>query len=407
MSTTAAPSYRQLLAPTGVRSLAFGSLLGRTSSSMLSVGAVLLIGGAYSFALAGMALGAYALATVLAGPLRSWFVVRLGDRRAILALGLLCATGVVGVVAASSVAAPEWVPTGAIVIAGVSAPPFGALLRVAWCRRLPDEWTPSAFGLDSVMEEGSFILGPLVAAIFIGLSGPSAAVIAAAALCALAAVVMALASGYMALAQDGEVEHLGEHNGLLAVASSLRWLLFITFGVGVSVGAIELLVPALASLGGQPWIAGALFAAWGAGSAAASVVYSRRAWSLDAPARLVILSCSFGVSVALLGLSGAFIWQLFILILTGIAMGPTILTAYLLADTQVPPGRQRTHAAILASVAVNAGAALGLVIGGLTLDSGGASMTFLLFGCGTTTVSLAGWWGMRTERPTEAGLRTE
>lgn len=179
------PTYKSVTDPPRIRTLLIGSALGRTAGGMVPIGLVLLLEHATSsFAFAGTMMGRYALAMVLAGPARSALAVRLGHRTALLALAALSSAGLLGVVAGDLATAPTYLLGLSVALSGASAPPFGALMRTTWSYRLPDSAVPRASRLDSVIEESSFVVGPLLASAILATAGPTTTVVVTATLCA-------------------------------------------------------------------------------------------------------------------------------------------------------------------------------------------------------------------------------
>ncbi|MFI1104557.1 MFS transporter [Streptomyces melanogenes] len=381
-----APGYRELLRPPGVPRLFAGSLIGRVSFGMMPVGVVLYVQQATdSFSAAGIAMAAYSIANVLTGPLRSWVSVRLGHSAALLLLSLLSGSALLLMVPVGESGAPSWLLTALLAVAGCSVPPFGALMRVGWSRKLPEEWVSRAFGLDSVVEESTLIVGPLIAAGAVALSGAGLAVLVSGAVCVLGGLLMASAAERGRLAAQDEKSgggHIGQ------VAREMRWLLVVFVGVGFTLGAVEVVIPGFATETGHASLSGGLFATLALGSAFAALVYGRRTWKASATRRLVVLSLLLAAGAALMATANGLALALPLLVLVGVAMGPAVMTAYLLADNLTVGAAAKTHGAILASVACNGGAGIGAAAAGVAVAGLGVSEAFLL--CGLVTAAATG-----------------
>ncbi|GAA0617273.1 MFS transporter [Streptomyces crystallinus] len=382
-----APGYRELLRPPGVPRLFAGSLIGRVSFGMMPVGVVLYVQQATdSFSVAGIAMAAYSIANVLTGPLRSWVSVRLGHSAALLALSVLSGAALLLLVPVGESGAPSWLLTVLLALAGCSVPPFGALMRVGWSRKLPEEWVSRAFGLDSVVEESTLIVGPLIAAGAVALSGAGLAVLVSGAVCVLGGLLMASAAERGRLEADRDDTGGGGH--IWRVAREMRWLLVVFVGVGFTLGAVEVVIPGFATETGHTSLSGGLFATLALGSAFAALVYGRRTWKASATRRLMVLSLLLAAGAALMATANGLALALPLLVLVGIAMGPAVMTAYLLADNLTVGAAAKTHGAILASVACNGGAGVGAAVAGVAVAGLGVSQAFLL--CGLVTAAATG-----------------
>ncbi|MFC6884534.1 MULTISPECIES: MFS transporter [Actinomadura] len=289
----AAPGYRQLLAPPGVPRLFAGALIGRMSIGTIPVGVVLFVNASASLSTAGLAMAAYSIGTVVAGPVRSWASVRLGHRTALLIMSVLSGTALLLMLPAGAWTNQPWPFLILMGVAGCASPPFGALMRVGWSRKLPEQWLPRAFGLDSIVEETTLVLGPLVAAGMVALKGAGLAVLAGGAICVTGGLLMSSAAD----ARHGTTAEQKAVGGqsMAAAVTRVRWMLVVFMGVGYTVGAIEVIVPAVAERSGHASLSGGLLAVFALGSAFAAFLYGRRTWRSDARGRFMVLSLAMAV----------------------------------------------------------------------------------------------------------------
>ncbi|WP_306300673.1 MFS transporter [Streptomyces sp. NRRL B-24572] len=143
-------------------------------------------------------------------------------------------------------------------------------------------------------------------------------------------------------------------------------------GVGMCLGAVELLVIAFADghhrPGAVPWAMAAL----SAGSAVGGLVYGAVPWRVPTSVRLSVLALCLGAVLAATGLSPHPYALIGWVALGGLFTAPAITSAYLLADESVGAGR-RTRAGAWVNTAFNAGttvatAGAGLLVGRLPLS---------------------------------------
>ncbi|MFF2084244.1 MFS transporter [Nocardia sp. NPDC058176] len=375
-------SYREILRPPGVPVLFAGSLVGRISFGMMPIGVVTLLGAVHgAFGVAGAAMGAYALGSVVSGPARSWWTVRVGHGRALLTFATI--SGAAMMLLPLAAAWTPWWAIGPAAVAGLAVPPFGALLRVGWAQRIPPEWVPRAFGLDAVVEESSFVLGPALAALVVWLASPATAVVVSGIACVAGGVVMSSAAGRA---------RPDPATGTASMRSVLRrtaWLLVTFAGVGFTIGGLEVGIPAAAIASGHPDAAGLLFAAMAFASAGAALGYGRIHWRASPRTRLLIAAALLATATAATGLSGDLRLTTVLLLAVGLTLGPAVMTGYVLAD-QLVSGPGRTHSAILAGVACNAGAGLGAASAGLITSARDVGAAFVACALVTTALTVLG-----------------
>ncbi|MFD6159211.1 MFS transporter [Nocardia sp. NPDC060256] len=382
------PGYLDLLRPQGIPLLFAGAFIGRMSVGMIPVAVVLFIQQATgSFSVAGLTMAGFAIGMVVAGPVRSWISVRVGHSAALLVLSLVSGSALLALVPAAH-SDRSWLLAALVTLSGCSAPPFGALMRVGWSRKLPQQWVARAFGLDSVVEESTLVVGPLVATGAVALAGPGVAVLVAGSVCVLGGLLMASA------AEKGRLESAESKAGggrLLVVAMRIRWLLVVFAGVGFTIGATEVTVPALATDAGRASLAGGLLAVLALGSAVAALLYGRRDWSMSASARLIVFALLLGSAAALLATVHGLGLAVPLLVLVGVAIGPAVMTVYLLADALTEGAAAKTHSAILVNVACNGGSGLGAAVAGMVIADFGVSRAFLLSGSATAIATGLGF----------------
>jgi MFS family permease len=145
----------------------------------------------------------------------------------------------------------------------------------------------------------------------------------------------------------------------------------VSGGVGLGLGAVNILVVAFAGrhhdVASVAWVEAAL----AVGSAVGGLVYGGFGWRASGQVRLVFVACGLGVSLAVAGLSPG-IWVLVAVMgLAGLFVSPVRATGYLMAEEVAVPGA-RTEAGAWVNTANNVGesagtAGIGLVVGRLPL----------------------------------------
>lgn len=381
------PRYRDVLRLPHAARVFSAALLGRLSFAMVSLALLLTVQrNTGSFAAAGVATGVFGLGNVVVSPARARWVDRRGYRVALpwLVTGyssLLVALAVVALVAA----VPAWLLVVLAGAAGLCPPPLGAVMRGMWAHLVVDpRGLARAYSLDSVAEELLFVAGPVLVGVAAAVAHPAFALLAAAAVAFVGTFAMArgpVTVEVRPVRQTGE----GSPDGPLR-QRGFRPLLLLLFGVGVVLGAVEIVVPAFAQDHGRAATAGVLLALLSVGSAAGGLLYGRRDWVLPLGARLLLLTGGLTLVTAALAAAGGVLMLAGLLLLAGLFLAPSLITGYLLADA-LTAASVRTESSSWVSTASNAGAALAAAVAGVLVDRAGTSTTFLV-GAGLAAVCM-------------------
>jgi hypothetical protein len=382
-------SYLAILRRPHARPLLLASLLGRLSSSTGPLGLVLYVQHATgSFASAGAASAAVALASGLLAPVRGRLVDRYGQRRCLPPLAAVFAASLGGLVAVAGPGPPRVAATVALAaVAGAAAPPLAASMRVLWVAlvgRGPALQT--AYALDAVLEELLFVVGPLLVALAVAAVHPAAGLLAAA-LAALAGTLGFVASPVS-----------GAHRGRQAAATGgtgwagalrrpgMRTLALSLAGVGAAVGIWEIGLVGAARQAGAAEAAGLLLAVWGAASAAGGLWYGARTWQRSAGRRYLALLALLVVASLPMATTT---WPLALGVLiagVGLVLAPLESSAYVLAAELAPPGTL-TESGTWLMTALNVTGAAGIAVAGALVDRAGVSWT-LAIACACTAAAL-------------------
>ncbi|MDQ0744986.1 MFS family permease [Clavibacter sp. B3I6] len=381
--------YLAVLALPGALRVFLPAMLGRLSFAMVALALLLLVQARTgSFAAAGLATGAFGLANVLASPVRARLVDARGQRPVLVALAVVHALGLLGVLAVVRVGAPVAVVVAAAALAGLAMPPLGAAMRVVWAALVPDaRMRTRAYSLDAVGEEVLFTVGPLIVAALVAIADPEVAVLASAA--ASVGGTVGMTSSPLSRAQgarpapplDARREQAVRRRSADPLRQPLVIPLLVTLlGVGAVLGSVEVAVAALAARADSTALAGPLLAAFAAGSAVGGLAYGTRAWRSPARIRLVVLVAAMLAATAVLAVVAARIPAapdaLALLLLgaalvpVGLFLAPAMVSGYLLADEQTEPS-VRTEASAWVNTAVNTGVALAAAAVGAVVDAAG------------------------------------
>jgi MFS family permease len=387
--------YRSVLVAPGSLRLYATGVLARLPQGMSALAILLLVRGAtHSYALAGLAVGAEALAAAAVGPVQGRLVDAVGRARVLAPFAATQAALYVVLVLAAQARAPG----GALVVVacGVGAaepaiaPSVRALLRTVV---IDDDARESAYALESVIQELIWIVGPLLVALVIAVASPSIALLLCGAIC-LMGTALFLASPVSRRAPRPAARRrrsvLGAHRELQAMLAPVALM-------GVSIGATEVGLPSLALHAGSRTSTALLLVMWSLGSVVGGLIYGSRAWRRPLPDRYRALLALAVLCAAPLVFARSIPAGLVGALLTGVTIAPVFSCQYALVSRTVSEGTE-TEAFTWISSALITGVAIGSSSGGVLVDGLGVSGPFLLT-CVALAVAAVTATGVRSRTP--------
>jgi hypothetical protein len=375
--------YASVLAVAGARRLIVSALLGRLPQGMSGLSILLLVRDrSGSFALAGSAVGAFALATAAAAPVQGALVDRLGRTRVLLPDAVGQALVLVALVLAAGAHVAGAVLVVLAALAGALLPPIAPCVRALWREVVADPGVlETAYALDAVTQEMIWITGPLVVAVVIGLAAPSAAVLLQGGVC-VAGTLLFISSPL----SRGRPQPITHRRGSALASPGLRALLAPVALTGFGLGAIEVGLPALALHVGSRQASGVLLSLWSAGSLVGGLWYGSRDWHSPLAARYRGLLLAAVLCTAPLIAARSLPAGLVLCVLAGMSIAPVFSCQYSLVGRLARAGTE-TEAFTWVSAALIGGLACGSAAGG-SVASGGVGAPFAL-ACAAAVLSAA------------------
>ncbi|MGW4896703.1 MFS transporter [Kitasatospora sp. NPDC004240] len=373
--------YGALLSTPGAWTFLAPAFAARLPYAMLSLGIVLLVLDTHgSYGTAGAVAAVSAVAQAFVGPQTGRLADRYGQAAVLVPSVAVHALSVGALIALALGHAPVWTLFLAAAPAGASVPQIGAMVRARWVARLtsPDGTSSpmlnTAFAFESVTDEFTFVVGPVLATAIATTVNPSAGLIAEAAL----TVVGGLAFAAQRRTAPARHPHRPGARRASALASpGVRLLAGAFLGVGTVFGAMQVSVTAFAKAAGQPEANGIVYGIFAGGSMLAGVLYGMIAWRRSARQRML-------VSYALLVVGCSTLWAMPNLaalaaagLVCGLAIAPTLITGYTLVETLVADGA-KTEAFTWLTGAIGLGLAAGSTVAGQLIDGFGTSAGFLV-----------------------------
>ncbi len=327
-----------------------------------------------SVATGGLATAFVSIALAIASPLIGRWADRQGQRFVLslltpinaLALALLVYTS------ASGIDGPLlWL---SCILAGATSLPIGSFTRTRWVTMVSNQRElNTALSYESTVDEMVFVLGPALVGIAASAAVPVAPLVLAATLVLAAGVPFAMTAPGKLDAAEEESGRPGIIRVLWAVAPAIG----VMFCIGMFFGSVQTGTTERALALGSASTAGLVYAVMGIGSAfmalmvvaiPESVRISTRVMVGGLGMTLFILTTTAG-SHSLLLTAGA-------LLLTGLFVGPTMVTAFGITEKLAPRGGTAVAMTSMQS-AITIGISVGSSVGGtLALSGAGHSYMF-------------------------------
>jgi MFS family permease len=320
-----------------------------------------------SFADAGAVAAAQAVGWAAIAPLQGRLVDRAGQRM-LLPAATVNALMLVALVVAAHRGRDIALLAVIAAIGGAATPPLSASMRAIWVAMISDDAIrTTAFALETVVIEVGFIVGPLLIAALVVVSGPSAAVLASAGL--MFCGTLALSTAPPSRDWAAGPERHGNVAGPLA-SVGVRTLIYVYVPTGLAFGVLAVVIPGIATSHHDPAAAGLLSAAFAAGSLAGGLWYGSRPWHGPLVRRYVILAAVFAAGLAPLLVAGGVPIMSVLLALAGASLAPVTACLSALIEDVSPPGTT-TEAFSWTFTSNWTGAAIGSAVGGTVLQNSG------------------------------------
>ncbi|MER6996895.1 MFS transporter [Streptomyces sp. NPDC000410] len=402
------PGYGQLLRTPGAWTFLLPGFAARQPFAMLTIGIVLLVQHTTgSYGSAGAVAAVTGVSMALFAPQSGKLADRFGQR-AVLVPGVLAHTVSVAALTALALAgAPLWALFAAAVPTGASVPQVGPMVRARWAAKLQGSpLLPTAAAFESVTDEFTFVVGPVLATALCTGVHPAAGLIAEA--------TLMLAGGLLFAAQRRTQPAYGRPDSPLAHAErtsalsvpGVRILAVAFLGIGSVFGGMQVSLTAFTQEIGQPGMSGLLYGLFAAGNMLAGIAVGAIAWKTSPRRRLVLGYAGLTIAASLLWTAHSAVLLGVLGLVVGVCMAPALITGFTLVESLVPASA-RTEAFTWLTGAVALGQAGAVTVAGRLADAHGASAGFLVPLVGTalalaTLVALRSWLAPRARTRTVA-----
>lgn len=380
--------YRRVLAVPGVRRLTLLGVLTRLPHT--AMGLVLTVHVtqtmARGYATAGLLVAGLTAGMALGAPWRGRTVDRLGLRRALL-------PSVLGELGLWSLA--PWLPlpwlVAAVVAAGALGLPVFTVIRLALSALVPDEQRRTAFALDSVAVELSFMVGPALGVLVAVHVSTAVALVAigvceAAAGLALMAVNPATSSPQaQQLAARDAAAGTPRERVKVPVTAAMVAVLGATAGATIVLSGTDVSIVATLRKGDHLGLTGLVLGVWAGASLLGALVYGLLPRSIPP----LVLLLTLGVLTAPVGLATTPLTLSVAVLAAGFLCAP-VVTATAEVVTDLVPESVRGEAMGWHGSALTSGVAIGAPLAGLAIDHVGPWAGFSTVGATGVLLAVLG-----------------
>ncbi|MFE6333694.1 MFS transporter [Streptomyces sp. NPDC057806] len=394
------PGYGQLLRTRGAWTFLLPGFAARQPFAMLTISIVLLVQHTTgSYGAAGAAAAVTGVSMALFAPWNGRLADRYGQR-AVLIPGVLVHTLAGLTLTALALAdAPLWALFVAAVPTGASVPQVGPMVRARWGVKLqgsPLMSTAAAF--ESVTDELTFVMGPLLATALCTAVDPAAGLVTEAALTLIGGLLFAAQrSTQPSVTADGHTRV--QHVSALSIPG-VRVLIVAFLGIGSVFGGMQVSLAAFTESIGEPGMNGVLYGVFAAGNMISGIACGAVAWKVAPQRRLVLGYAALALAASGLWAAHSVLVLAGLGLLVGMCIAPALITGYTLVEGLVPAGA-RTEAFTWLTGAVALGQAAAVTVAGQLEDRfwGGAGFLVPMGGTLLALVTLLALRSRLAARP--------
>jgi MFS family permease len=372
--------------------MVLAAFIGRLPLSMVGLGSVLLVQSETgSYGLGGAVAAVGAITTAVSGPVIGRLADTHAQRRVLLAV--VAVFVVSGVFFLTSVRDhwPLWTVFVAASAAGASLPPVASMIRVRWTHLLRGTpRLPTALAMESVVDELVFIVGPVLVTFLSTTGHTTSGVVTAFTLATVGSLLFAAQRH----TEPPPAPHEHRRGPSAMRVRGLRVLFVVGTAIGAVLGTLEIALVAFADEVDARSLSGLLIAALAAGSMAAGIGWGAVHWRIRLRHRLVGVLALLTLLTVPLALVGSYWLMLPLVVLAGVTVSPSLISAFTLAEVLVPRA-QVTEAFTWIGTALALGVAVGTSVAGKIVDGVGANASFLVATVSAGAATLAVGAGQR------------
>ncbi|MEU6089104.1 MFS transporter [Streptomyces sp. NPDC047085] len=362
------PGYGGLLRTRGAWTFLLPGFAARQPFAMLTISIVLLVQHTTgSYGAAGAAAAVTGVSMALFAPYSGRLADRYGQRTVLIPGVLVHALSGLSLTALALAHAPLWALFAAAVPTGASVPQVGPMVRARWGVKLqgsPLMTTAAAF--ESVTDELTFVVGPLLATALCTAVSPAAGLVTEAALTLVGGLLFAAQKSTQPPV-TGESGHARvRHDSALRIPG-VRVLVVTFLGIGSVFGGMQVSLAAFTESIGDPGLNGVLYGVFAAGNMLSGIACGAIVWKVAPQRRLLVGYTGLALTASALWTAHSVLLLAGLGLLVGMCIAPALVTGYTLVESLVPAGA-RTEAFTWLTGAVALGQAAAVTVAGQLED---------------------------------------
>ncbi|GAB3457079.1 MFS transporter [Actinophytocola sediminis] len=381
--------YRVALTTPGAGWPVLMSLLARMPIAMIGLSLLLYVQRETgSFAIAGAVSAGSLIGVALGAVVQGRIMDRRGPTTPLLIVSTMFVVAITCAVLAVETGQPAAVLVLLGVVVGLTEPMVGAASRALWVHLVPPgAIRHAAYAYEAISLEVFFILGPALAGLLVAAPWAGTGVVAGTVCMVVGSVGFALTSVVRSV-RPVRVP-AGRLLGALAYPG-MRTVALAALGFGVTVGFVEVAVPAAATEAGQAPMGGVLLAMWSLTSVAFGLYYAVHPWPRRMNQRLPALLGMFALLIAPMAIPTSLFWLAVVMLVAGIWITPQS-TAHSTAIELVTPKGTATEAFAWVVTSVTLGLAAGHSTSGYLVEHVGIPAAFLASSAAGLLIALLVW----------------
>ena len=344
-----------------------------------------------SVATGGLATAFTSIAAAIASPLIGRWADHRGQR---FVLSLLTPISAVAIGLLLAAALQGWsgpILWAVCVAVGATSLPIGAFTRARWIHftRNPKELA-AALSYESTVDELVFVLGPAFVGIAASMAAPAAPLGLAMALVIIAGLPFALTAPTAADIDDAVATDDKSHArpSIMRVLWAVIPAIIVMLSIGTFFGSVQAATTERALDLGVPGQAGLVYALMGLGSAFMALMVVVIPDSVRLPIRVLVGGTGMAGFILLSMTQGSMSGTAMSLLVTGLFVGPTMVTAFTMTERLAPAGGAGVAMTSMQS-SITIGVSLGSAVGGAIAVSG-AMGAFLMAASAAGVVLVTG-----------------
>lgn len=335
-----------------------------------------------SYGEAGIVAAVETIGAGLGAPWRGRLIDRLGVRRALIPSILVLLV----VYPLAAMATYAWLLPLAFV-AGLFLAPVHSIVRVSLAANLPASHHRSAFALDSVMAEASFIIGPAAAGVLVVAASPQIALVAVAGTVAIGLMIL-----WWLDPPTRSADHVDtpRERGFGWLTRDLVFLFLVSAGAMVALMSTDLGIIAVLRELDAVGLVGVVYLGWGLSSLVGGLIYGARPASIR-PTHLLL---AMGLLTMPVGVAHA-PWTLALASIPAGLLCAPIMTSCSEYIAKLTDESRRGEAMGYQASAFTLGGAVGAPVIGAAIDLWGAPAGFMVGGGIAALIAIVSLTGQR------------